>query len=48
MAEYDKKEKKLSKAEQHELAKQQWNAYVRARDNGHTDYIDIAKQCDAF
>ena len=47
MADYDKKEKKLSKAEQHELAKKQWGCYVRARDNGHTDYIDIAKQCDA-
>ena len=48
MADYDKKEKKLSKAEQHELAKKQWGCYVRARDNGHTDYIDIAKQCDAY
>ena len=48
MAEYGKKEKKLSKAEQHELAKEQWNCYARARDNGHEDYIDIAQQCDAF
>ena len=48
MAEYGKKEKKLSKAEQHELAKEQWNSYARARDNGHEDYIDIAQQCDAF
>ena len=45
---YEKEEKKLSKAEQHALAKQQWSSYVRARDNGHTDYIAIAKQCDAF
>ena len=39
---------KLSKAEEHELAKKQWASYVRARDNGHQDYIEIAKQCDAF
>lgn len=45
---YGKKEKRLSKAEQHELAKNQWNCYTRARDNGHDDYIDIAQQCDAF
>jgi len=45
---YGKKDKKLSKAEQHELAKSQWNCYTRARDNGHEDYIDIAQQCDAF
>ena len=45
---YGKKEKRLSKAEQHELAKNQWNCYTRARDNGHEDYIDIAQQCDAF
>ena len=45
---YGKKDKKLSKAEQHELAKSQWNCYTRARDSGHDDYIDIAQQCDAF
>ena len=45
---YGKKDKRLSKAEQHELAKSQWNCYTRARDNGHDDYIDIAQQCDAF
>ena len=39
---------KLSKAEEHELAKKQWASYVRARDNGHQDYIEIDKQCDAF
>ena len=39
---------KLSKQDEHELARSQWNAYVRARDNGHIDYIEIAKQCDAF
>ena len=43
-----KEDKKLSKAEQHELAKRQWASYVRARDNGHLDYVEIAKQCDAY
>ena len=32
---------KLSKQDEHELARSQWNAYVRARDNGHIDYIEI-------
>ena len=46
---YSKKPKKnLSKAEQLTLAKQQWNAYTRARDHGHEDYIEIAKKCDAY
>lgn len=45
---YKKVKEKLNKAEQHELAKGQWKAYTRARDNGHQDYIAIAKQCDAF
>jgi len=44
----DKPKKKLNKAEQHELARKQWEAYTRARDNGHQDYIAIAKRCDAF
>jgi len=29
-------------------ARNQWDRYVRARDNGHLDYIDMAKRCDAF
>jgi|TARA_R110002073_G_scaffold129749_1_gene276123 hypothetical protein len=44
----DKPKKKLNKAEQHELARKQWEAYTRARDNGHQDYIAVAKRCDAF
>jgi hypothetical protein len=44
----DKPKKKLNKAEQHELARQQWEAYTRARDNGHQEYIAVAKRCDAF
>jgi len=43
-----KPKKKLSKLEEHELARGQWEAYTRARDNGHQDYIAVAKRCDAF
>ena len=45
---YKKPKQKLSKAEEHELARKQWSCYMRARDNGHLDYVEIAKQCDAF
>tara|TARA_R110000803_G_scaffold1415_1_gene4598 strand:- start:1312 stop:3423 length:2112 start_codon:yes stop_codon:yes gene_type:complete len=45
---YKKVKKNLSKGEELTLAKQQWNQYTRARDNGHDDYIDMAKKCDAF
>jgi len=48
MAEYKKPKEKLDAAEEANLARRQWEAYTRARDNGHTDYIEIAKQCDAF
>ena len=48
MAYKKKADKKLSKAEQHKLAKEQWAQYVRARDNGHEDYVATAQQCDAF
>lgn len=45
---YGKKEKKLTKEEQHNLAMDQWDCYTRARDSGHDDYVEIAQQCDAF
>ena len=48
MAEYKKPKQKLDAAEEANLARRQWEAYTRARDHGHTDYIEIAKQCDAF
>ena len=48
MAEYKKPKKKLDAAEELNIARRQWESYTRARDNGHTDYIEIAKQCDAF
>jgi len=34
--------------EEHQLANTQWNRYVRARDNGHLDFVQVAKKCDAF
>ena len=48
MAYSKKPKKKLSKAEELTLAKNQWNAYIRARDSGHDDYIDMAKKCDNY
>lgn len=46
---YSKKTKKnLTKGEELTLAKQQWNSYIRARDNGHEDFMDMAKKCDAY
>ena len=40
--------KKLSPAVEAEVAATQWSRYTRARDNGHLDYIEMAKKCDAF
>ena len=40
--------KRLSPGEEAEIASGQWDRYVRARDNGHLEYIDNAKRCDAF
>ena len=40
--------KKLNPAEEAEVAATQWSRYTRARDNGHLDYISMAKKCDAF
>ena len=45
---YSKKKKKLSKEEEHLIAINQFERYERARDNGHLDYIETAKKCDAF
>lgn len=30
------------------IARQQHAHYVRARDNGHSQYVEVAKRCDAF
>ena len=42
------KQSKISSEKEHEIASSQWDRYVRARDNGHLDYIELAKKCDAF
>jgi len=45
---YSKKKKKLSTEEEHSIATNQFERYERARDNGHLEYIETAKKCDAF
>ena len=40
--------KKLAPEKEMEIARTQWNRYVRARDHGHTDYVQMAKKCDKF
>lgn len=42
------KTKKLKPEQEYEKANNQWERYVRARDSGHDDYIDIALKCDAY
>jgi hypothetical protein len=39
---------KSQSIEEQQLARTQWNRYVRARDNGHLKYVEMAKKCDAF
>lgn len=43
-----KKATRLTPAEQQEVASRQWDRYVRARDNGHLEFIELAKKCDAY
>ena len=45
---YGKPKKALSKAEEENLARNNWERYTRARDAGHDDYIEIAQQCDQY
>ena len=42
------KRRKISAQDEETISSHQWDRYVRARDNGHVDYIDLAKKCDAF
>lgn len=42
------KKPRLSPGEEDRLAHEQWERYTRARDNGHMDFIDVAKKCDAY
>lgn len=44
-----KKQKvRLTSEEEQQLASHQWDRYTRARDNGHLEYIYMAKKCDDF
>ena len=38
----------MSPGEEEVITRTQWDRYVRARDNGHLDYVDLAKKCDAY
>ncbi len=40
------KQSKTEKA--YAVASEQWYRYTRARDAGHTEYVEMAKKCDAF
>ncbi len=42
------KRRRISAQEEETISSHQWDRYVRARDNGHVDYIDLAKKCDAY
>ena len=42
------KGRKVSPSEEQEIATTQWSRYTRARDNGHLDYIEMAKRFYAF
>lgn len=34
--------------DEHTIANRQWNAYVRARDEGHRNYVDTSKRCNKY
>ncbi len=42
------KSKNLAPEKEMQIADTQWHRYVRARDNGHTDYIEMARKCDSY
>jgi len=42
------KKTKLSPEQEEYIASNQWDRYTRARDNGHVEYIHMAKKCDEF
>ena len=42
------KKPSITPGEEDRLAHEQWDRYTRARDNGHIDYVDLAKKCDAY
>ena len=42
------KKRTMSPEEEGRVAATQWDRYERARDNGHVEYDDMAKKCDAY
>lgn len=42
------KRRKITPEEEDVISSTQWDRYTRARDNGHVDYVDLAKKCDAY
>lgn len=42
------KEQRISPEKEGEITRTQWQRYERARDNGHLDYVDMAKRCDEY
>ena len=42
------KKRSMSPEEEGRIASNQWDRYERARDNGHLEYIEMAKKCDAY
>ncbi len=40
--------KNISPEKEEEITRMQWNRYERARDNGHLDYVWMAKKCDEY
>jgi len=48
MAYQNKKRRSMSVGEESLIASTQWDRYERARDNGHLEYIEMAKRCDAY
>ena len=42
------KKRSMSPEEEGRIASTQWDRYERARDNGHLEYIEMAKKCDAY
>jgi hypothetical protein len=39
---------KITPAEEERISSTQWDRYIRARDHGHLEYIEMAKKCDEF
>lgn len=48
MAYQNKKRRSMSVGEESLIASTQWDRYERARDNGHLEYIEMAKRCDSY